>query len=83
MSNPTSTREISYKNYKNKLSSTLRAAKRNYFEKKFEECNLVHSYLEMASLTLSLTDILIRGRQTNSQVSVSGVPSRRENLIAG
>ena len=38
LSNPTSTREISYKSYKNKLSSTLRAAKRNYFEKKFEEC---------------------------------------------
>ena len=36
LANPTS--EISYKNYKNKLSSTLRAAKRNYFEKKFEEC---------------------------------------------
>ena len=30
LSNPTSTREIGYKNYKNKLSSTLRAAKRNY-----------------------------------------------------
>ena len=38
LSNPTSKREISYKNYKNKLSSTLRAAKRNYFEKKFGEC---------------------------------------------
>ena len=38
LSNPTSTREIGYKNYKNKLSSTLRATKRNYFEKKFEEC---------------------------------------------
>ena len=32
----------------------------------------------MASPTFSLTDILIRGRQTNSQVIVSGVPSRRE-----
>ena len=28
--------------------------------------------------TFSLTDISIRGRQTNSQVIVSGVPSRRE-----
>ena len=32
----------------------------------------------MASPTFSLTDILIKGRQTNSQVIVSGVPSRRE-----
>ena len=32
----------------------------------------------MASPTFSLTDILIRGRQSNSQVIVSGVPSRRE-----
>ena len=30
---------------------------------------------------MSLTDILIRGRQTNSQVIVSGVPSRREKKI--
>ena len=37
--------------------------------------------LEMALLTLSLTDILIRGRQTNSEVIVSGVPSRREKKI--
>ena len=42
---------------------------------------LVHSYPEMASPTFSLTDILIRGRQTNSQVIVSGVPSRREKKI--
>ena len=35
----------------------------------------------MASPTLSLTDILIRGRQRNSQVIVSGVPSRREKKI--
>ena len=39
----------------------------------------------MTSPTFSLTDILIRGRQTNSQVIVSGVPSRRKKgrLIAG
>ena len=42
---------------------------------------MVHSYLEMASPTFSLTDILIRGRQTNSQVIVSGVPSRREKKV--
>ena len=42
---------------------------------------LVSLYLEMASPTFSLTDILIRGRQTNSQVIVSGVPSRREKKI--
>ena len=35
----------------------------------------------MASPTFSLTDILIRGRQTNSQVIVSGVPSRREKKV--
>ena len=40
------------------------------------------------SLTFVLTDILIRGWQTNSQVIVSGVPSRRDkkykgHLIAG
>ena len=33
---------------------------------------------EMASPTFALTDILIRGRQTNIQVIVSGVPSRRD-----
>ena len=33
---------------------------------------------ETASPTFLLTDISIRGRQTNSQVIVSGVPSRRE-----
>ena len=32
----------------------------------------------MASPTFALTDILIRGWQTNSQVTVSGVPSRRD-----
>ena len=42
----------------------------------------------MASPTFALTDILIRGRKTNSQVIVSGVPSRRDKkhkgrLIAG
>ena len=41
----------------------------------------------MASPTFSLTDILIRGQQMNSQVIVSGVPSRRKKertvLIAG
>ena len=36
---------------------------------------------EMASPTFSLTDILIRGRQTNSQVIVSDVPSRREKKV--
>ncbi len=40
-----------------------------------------NSYLEMASPTFSLTDILIRGWQTNSQVIVSGVPPRREKKI--
>ena len=35
----------------------------------------------MASPTFSLTDILIRGRQTNSQVIVSGVLSHREKKI--
>ena len=40
----------------------------------------------MASLTFWLTDILARGRHTNSQVIASGVPSRHEKkgrLIAG
>ena len=32
----------------------------------------------MASPTFALTDILIRGRQTNSQIIVSGVPSHRD-----
>ena len=32
----------------------------------------------MASPTFLLTEILIRGRQTNSQVIVSGIRSRRE-----
>ena len=41
-----------------------------------------------ASPTFSLTDILIRGRQTDSQVIVSGVPfpprqKVKERLIAG
>ena len=36
---------------------------------------------EMASPTFSLTDISIRGRQTNSPVIVSGVPSRREKKV--
>ena len=45
------------------------------------------SYLT-ASPTFSLTDILIRGRQTNSQVIVSGVPfptrqKQKGRLIAG
>ena len=44
-------------------------------------CVLVHSYPEMASPTFSLTDILIRGRQTNSKVIVSGVPSRRKKNV--
>ena len=35
----------------------------------------------MTSPTFSLTDISIRGQQTNSQVIVSGVPSRREKKI--
>ena len=35
----------------------------------------------MASPTFSLTDILIRGRRTNSQVIVSGIPSRHEKKI--
>ena len=41
----------------------------------------VHSYREMTSPTFSLTDISIRGRQTNSQVIVSGVPSRRKKKV--
>ena len=36
---------------------------------------------EMASPTFSLTDILIRGQQTNSKVIVAGVPSRRQKKI--
>ena len=47
----------------------------------FRQLCLVHSYPEMASPTFSLTDILIRGRQTNSQVIVSGVRSRHEKKI--
>ena len=34
----------------------------------------------MTSPTFSLTDILIRGRQTNSQVIVSGVPPREKKI---
>ena len=41
LSNPTSTREIGYKSYKNKLSSTLRAAKRKYFEKNLKNANQI------------------------------------------
>ena len=38
---------------------------------------------EMASPTFALADILIRGRQTNSQVIVSGLPSRRDKKYKG
>ena len=37
----------------------------------------------MASPTFALTDILIRGRQTNSQVIVSGVPFHRNKKYKG
>ena len=37
----------------------------------------------MASATFALTDILIRGRQTNIQVIVSGVPFHRDNKYKG
>ena len=59
LSNPTSTREIGYKNYKNKLSSTLRAAKRNYFEKKFEECK---SNMKSTWRLLNEIILLIKGK---------------------
>ena len=32
---------------------------------------------------IALTDILIRGRQTNSQIIVSGVPSHRDKKYKG
>ena len=38
---------------------------------------------EMTSPTFALTDILIRGRQTNIQVIVSGVPFHRDNKYKG
>ena len=58
LSNP---REIGYKNYKNKLSSTLRAAKRNYFEKKFEECKS-----NMKSTWRLLNEIINKRKSRNS-----------------
>ena len=61
LSNPTSTREFGYKNYKNKLSSTLRAAKRNYFEKKFEECKS-----NMKSTWRLLNEIINKRKSRNS-----------------
>lgn len=61
LSNPTSTREISYKSYKNKLSSTLRAAKRNYFEKKFEECKS-----NMKSTWRPLNEVINKRKSRNS-----------------
>ena len=61
LSYPTSTREIGYKNYKNKLSSTLRAAKRNYFEKKFEECKS-----NMKSTRRLLNEIINKSKGRNS-----------------
>ena len=61
MSNATSTREIGYKNYKNKLSSSLRAAKRNYFEKKFEECES-----NMKSTSRLLNEIINKRKSRNS-----------------
>ena len=61
LSNPTSTREISYKNYKNKLSSTLRATKRNYFEKKFEECKS-----NMKSTWRLLNEVINKRKSRNS-----------------
>ena len=57
LSNPTSMCEISYKNYKNKLSSTLRATKRNYFEKKFEECKS-----NMKSTWRLLNEVINKGK---------------------
>ena len=62
LSNPTSTREISYKNYKNKLSSTLCAAKRNYFEKKFEE------YKSNMTSTWRLLNEVINKRKSRNSV---------------
>ena len=64
MSNPTSTREIGYRNYKTKLSSTLRAAKRNYFEKKFEECKS-----NMKSTWRPLNEIINKRKSRNSMQS--------------
>ena len=61
---PTSTREISYKNYKNRLSSTLRAAKRNYFEKKFEEYKS-----NMKSTWRLLNEVINKTKSRNSAQS--------------
>ena len=61
LSHPTSTREIGKKNYKNKLSSTLRAAKRNYFEKKFEECKS-----NMKSTWRLLNEVINKRKSRNS-----------------
>ena len=72
LSNPTSTREIGYKNYKNKLSSTLRAAKRNYFEKKFEECKS-----NMKS-TGRLVNEIINKRKSRNSVQSSFVIDNKE-----
>ena len=72
LSNPTSTREIGYKNYKNKLSSTLRAAKRNYFEKKFEECKS-----NMKS-TWRLLNEIINKRKSRNSVQSSFVIDNKE-----
>ena len=72
LSNPTSTREIGYKNYKNKLSSTLRAAKRNYYEKKFEECKS-----NMKS-TWRLLNEIINKRKSRNSVQSSFVIDNKE-----
>ena len=61
---PTSTREISYKNYKNRLSSTLRAAKRNYFEEKFEEYKS-----NMKSPWRLLNEVINNGKSRNNEQS--------------
>ena len=72
LSNPTSTREIGYKNYKNKLSSTLRAAKRNYFEKKFEDCKS-----NMKS-TWRLLNEIINKRKSRNMVQSSFIIDNKE-----
>ena len=69
---PTSTREIGYKNYQNKLSSTLRAAKRNYFETKFEE------YKSNMKSTWRLLNEVINKRKSRNSVHSSFIIDSKE-----
>ena len=72
LSNPTCSREIVYKNYQKKYSSTLRAAKRNYFEKKFEECKS-----NMKS-TWRLLNEVINKRKSRNTVQSSFIIDNKE-----